>query len=118
MSEQKKAIDMTPEELEQWLSTLPCPEDDTPGYYFSDPDPYFKLEQKPRELRSDCWFDDEAHLHTKNLSAYWIPELTVTEEISGTVYTVTGSYEGNESFLRKLERISAKKFTEKMEGQE
>lgn len=54
----------------------------------------------------------------KNISAYWIPELTLTEEIDGTIYTVTGSYEGEESFLRKLERITAKKFTEKMEGQE
>ena len=31
MSEKKKAIDMTPEELDQWLSTLTCPEDDAPG---------------------------------------------------------------------------------------
>ena len=31
---------------------------------------------------------------------------------------IDGSYEGEESFLRKLERITAKKFTEKMEGQE
>ena len=54
----------------------------------------------------------------KNISAYWIPELTLTEEIGGTVYTVTGSYEGEESFVRKLERITAKKFAEKMEGQE
>lgn len=57
-------------------------------------------------------------IHVKNLSAYWIPELTVTEEIAGTVYTVTGSYEGTETFVRKLERITAKKLTEKMEGQE
>ncbi len=40
MNEQKKAIDMTPEELKQWLSSLPAPdEDDVPCYYFSDPDP-------------------------------------------------------------------------------
>ena len=51
----------------------------------------------------------------KNLSAYWIPQLTITEEISGTVYTVTGSFEGTENLLRKLERITAKKFREKAE---
>ena len=51
----------------------------------------------------------------KNLSAYWIPQLTITEEIAGTVYTVTGSFEGTESLTRKLERITAKKFTEKVE---
>ena len=118
MSEKKKAIDMTPEELDQWLASLPAPEDDTPGYHFSDPDPYFKMERKPRGQRPNCWFDEDGHLHAKNISAYWIPELTVTEEIGGTVYTVTGSYEGEESFIRKLERITAKKFTEKMEDHE
>lgn len=117
MSEPKKAIDMPPEELEQWLDTLEV-EDSIPGYYFSNPGPYFDLERKPRELRRNCWFDEDGNLHTKNISAYWIPELTVTEEISGTVYTVTGNYEGTESFLRKLERITAKKFTEKLEVQE
>ena len=55
------------------------------------------------------------HIQVKNLSAYWIPELTVAEVIAGTTYTVTGSYEGTESFLRKLERIAAKNFTEKPE---
>ena len=33
-----------------------------------------------------------------NLSACWIPKLTVTEEIGGTVYSVTGSCEGEQSF--------------------
>ena len=45
MSEQKKAIDMTPEELKQWLSALTVPEDDEiPCYYFSASDPYLKHE--------------------------------------------------------------------------
>ena len=60
-------------------------------------------------------FDEMGRIHVRNLSAYWIPELTVTEEIGGTVYTVTGSYEGTESFVRRLERITAKNFTETME---
>ena len=60
-------------------------------------------------------FDGNGNLTVKNLSAYWIPELTVREEIAGTVYTVTGSYEGTASFVRKLERITARKFTEKLE---
>ena len=61
-------------------------------------------------------FDESGRIHVRNLSAYWIPELTVTEEIGGTVYTVTGSYEGTESFVRRLERIAAKNFTETMEA--
>ena len=45
MSEQKKAIDMIPEELKQWLSSLTVPEDDEiPCCYFSASDPYLKHE--------------------------------------------------------------------------
>ena len=58
------------------------------------------------------------HIQVKNLSAYWIPELTAVEVIAGAVYTVTGSYEGTESFLSKLERIAAKKCAEKLEDSE
>lgn len=62
--------------------------------------------------------NENGHIHVKNLSAYWIPELTTVEVIAGTLYTVTGSYEGTESFLCKLERITAKKFAEKLEDSE
>ena len=62
--------------------------------------------------------DQNGHIHVKNLSAYWIPELTAVEVIAGTIYTVTGSYEGTEGFLRKLERITAKNFAEKLEDSE
>lgn len=37
------------------------------------------------------------------------------DEIGGTVYTVTESYEGTENFVRRLKRITAKNFTETME---
>lgn len=71
---------------------------------------------KPESYRrNNIRFDESGHIIVKNLSAYWIPELTVTEEIKGTVYTVTGSYEGETSFTRKLERIMAKKYAEEME---
>jgi hypothetical protein len=62
--------------------------------------------------------NDNGHIHVKNISAYWIPELTATEVIAGTIYTVTGSYEGTENFLRKLERITARNFAEKLEDSE
>ena len=60
-------------------------------------------------------FVEVGRIHVRNLSAYWIPELTVTDEIGGTVYSVTGSYEGTESFVRRLERIAAKNFAKTME---
>ena len=57
-------------------------------------------------------FDTDGNLRTNNLSAYWIPEFSVSEVIYGTTYIVTGSYEGTELISRKLERIMARKATE------
>ena len=116
MSEQKKAIDMAPDELKQWLSSLTAPEDDEiPCYYFSASDPYLKHEPlSENQPRRNIRFDENGNIVVKNISAYWIPELTVTEEISGTIYTVTGSYEGEDSFIRKLERITSRKFTNQL----
>ena len=116
MSKKKLAIDMTPEELEQWLDTLEI-EYPIPSYYFSKPDPYFKVSPSANEKPQNYWFGEDGHLHVKNISAYWIPELTLTKEIKGTIYTVSGSYEGTESFVRKLERMNAEKFAEMLEDQ-
>ena len=86
---------------------------DPEGYYFSEP------ESLPSERTERRFFGGEdGHIHVKNLSAFWIPELTVTEVIHGTTYVVTGSYEGTENFVRKLERITSRKFAEKMEDSE
>lgn len=62
--------------------------------------------------------DERGCIQVKNISAYWLPKLTITEIIAGTTYTVTGSYEGTGSFLQKLERIMAKNFTPKPEDTE
>ena len=47
MNKNKKAIDMTPEELNEWLASLPAPKDDIPCLPFSELDPYFKMEIRP-----------------------------------------------------------------------
>ena len=52
--------------------------------------------------------NESGHIVVKNLSAYWIPEIKVEREMHGTVYTVTGSYEGTELSDRKLTRILLK----------
>ena len=36
----------------------------------------------------------DGSLRVRNLSAYWLPELTLKRKLGGTVYSVTGSYEG------------------------
>ena len=52
--------------------------------------------------------DESGHTMVRNLSAYWIPEIRVEREIHGTVYTVTGSFDGNELLEKKLTRILLK----------
>ena len=49
----------------------------------------------------------ENHICVRNLSACWLPDLTLTKQIGGTVYEVSGSYEGTELLDRKLNRILA-----------
>ena len=52
--------------------------------------------------------DESGHIMVRNLSAWWIPEIKVEREIHGTVYTVTGSFDGNEILENKLTRILLK----------
>ena len=84
-------------------------------YYFSNPAPYLKSTPPPDHPRHNFWFGEDGHIHVKNISAFWLPEFTLQKEIGGTIYTVTGSYDGTETLDRKMERIMAEKFTEKME---
>lgn len=55
-----------------------------------------------------CYRNAEGHLCVRNLSAYWLPELTVQKKIGGTLYIVDGSYEGTETLDCKLRRIMAR----------
>ena len=79
-------------------------EEEIPEFYFSNPDPYYELPHDQRK-HSAAYFGEDGHLHVRNPSAYWLPELTVRKEIGNTVYVVTGSYDGTESLDKKLLRI-------------
>ena len=61
-----------------------------------------------REIR----IDNDGQIRVKNLSAYLIPEIKLEYETGGTVYTVSGSYEGSEVPGRKLERVLCKNMEE------
>ena len=88
-------------EIEEWEK---AGHNEPAEYYFSNPDPYLKPQPLPPDHpRRNCYFNEDGHLCAKNLSAFWVPGLTVTEVIHGTVYTVTGSYEGTESFCKPTE---------------
>ena len=68
--------------------------------------------------RHNFWFDETGHIRVKNPSAFWLPEFTLQREIGGTIYTITGSYDGTETLDRKMERILTEKFTENTEDDE
>ena len=88
------------------------PDEEIPAYYFSNPDPYFEREPLSANHENHEKRNDEAGtLHVQNFSAYDLPEVTLTKEIGGTVYSVTGSYDGIELLDRKLERIMEQNMT-------
>ena len=63
---------MTPEELNEWLVSLPAPKDDFPRLPFSDLDPYFKMEHTPREQVQTRLFNEDGHLTVRNYCATFI----------------------------------------------
>ena len=108
MSEQKKAIDMTPEELNEWLASLPAPKDDMPCLPFSEPDPYFKMEYTPREQEQTRLFNKDGHLTVRNYCAMTLPQITVTLRSGRTIYRFNGSYDGTRSLPAKVLEHMAK----------
>lgn len=105
-------IELTDEELKEIMEDedFDAAADDEaapiPEYYFTNPDPYFKIKPRPDDApKRDISFDDKGNIVVKNPSAFWLPEITITEEIGGTEFTITGSYEGTETLDRKLKRI-------------
>lgn len=104
------------EEISRWEDS---DHDEPTEYFFSNPDPYFKPEPLPPDRpKHNFWFDETGHIRVKNPSAFWLPEFTLQREIGGTIYTITGSYDGTETLDRKMERILTEKFTEKTEDDE
>ena len=102
MNKNKKAIDMTPEELNEWLASLPAPKDDLPRLPFSDLDPYFKMEHTPREQSEPRLFNKDGHLTVRNYCAAELPKITVTIRSGQTTYRFGGSYDGTRSLSGKL----------------
>lgn len=103
-------------EIEEWEQQE---HDEPEGYYFSNPDPYLKPAPLPSDHpRHNFWFDEDGYIRVKNPSAFWLPEFTLQKEIGGTIYSVTGSYDGTETLDKKMERIMGEKFTENMEDSE
>ena len=107
---EEDSVDCVDEEFDEasreWKDDEDTGDDVIPELYFCNPDPYAKREKRPDgSPRRNIRFDENGNIIVRNPSAYWIPELTVTEEIDGTIYTVSGTYEGSEGLDKKLARI-------------
>ena len=105
-------VDLDSDEAE-YLEMIDSWEDDEddgdgsiPELYFSRPDPYAEHAMRQDDQRSRSYrIDEQGRIVVRNLSAWWVPEMKIMEEIDGTLYTVTGSYEGTEMLDQKLSRI-------------
>ena len=107
---EEEIVDKYSDEDDEYEEMLMSYEEDDesiiPELYFCNPDPFLKPEPLPDDhYRPEIYFDDEGRIVVKNLDAYWLPEMKLVEEIDGTIYTVTGSYEGTEMLDQKLSRI-------------
>ena len=102
MSDKKLAIDMTPEELEQWLNSLETEDGSIPEFHFSNPDPYFKITSAAEPKHRSYWFEEDGRIAVRNYCAAELPKITVTIRSGRTTYRFNGSYDGTRSLTGKL----------------
>lgn len=108
-------FDVKHEDYKEWLNQIEQVSDANCSL-LSEPDPYTKCVRSPEiQKNADAKMDANGNIHAGNISAYWIPQITLQREIGGTVYTVTGYYEGKTDFLRKLERMIVDRMCRAME---
>ena len=103
-------IELSDEELKEILADNDFDDSEEYGeihsFVFSNPDPYAKVEPRPDDAsKRDFTFDEKGNIVVKNPSAFWLPKVEIVDEIGGTEYTVTGSYDGEETLDKKLKRI-------------
>lgn len=99
-------FELTDDEIDAEEDSVDGEENGIPEYYFSNPDPYAKVEPRPADAPThDFHFDEDGNIVVKNLSAFWLPDVKIVGEIGGTEFTVTGSYTGSEPLHKKLMRI-------------
>ena len=103
-------IELSDEELKEILADDDFDDSEEYGeihsFVFSNPNPYAKVEPRPDDApKRDFSFDEKGNIVVKNPSAFWLPKVEIVDEIGGTEYTVTGSYDGEETLDKKLKRI-------------
>ena len=103
-------IELTKEELNEIFADEDFESDDgceeVHSFVFSNPDPYAKVEPRADDApKREFTFDEKGNIVVKNPSAFWLPDVKIVEQVGGTEYTITGSYEGTETLDKKLKRI-------------
>ena len=103
-------IELSDKELKEILADNDFDDSEEYGeihsFVFSNPDPYAKVEPRPDNApKREFTFDEKGNIVVKNPSAFWLPRVEIVDEIGGTEYTVTGSYDGEETLDKKLKRI-------------
>jgi len=103
-------IELSDEELKEILADNDFDGSEKYGeihsFVFSNPDPYAKVKPRPDDApKREFTFDEKGNIVVKNPSAFWLPKVEIVDEIGGTEYTVTGSYDGEETLSSKLKRI-------------
>ena len=103
-------IELSDEELKEILADDDFDDSEEYGeihsFVFSNPDPDAKVEPRPDDApKREFTFDEKVNIVVKNPSAFWLPKVEIVDEIGGTEYTVTGSYDGEETLDKKLKRI-------------
>ncbi|MGN0547866.1 MAG: hypothetical protein ACI4I3_11090 [Acutalibacteraceae bacterium] len=87
--------------------------DEIEEYYFKNPDES-KLPSPPHKSHYSS-FDENGQMIVENISAFWLPEFEITEQIKSVTYIVDGTYDGDEPIHKKFERILAHDFNENTE---
>lgn len=103
-------IELTEDELKKILADADFEDEgeyeEIRSFVFTNADPYAKVEPRPDDApRRNFSFDEKGNIVVKNPSAFWLPQVTIVDEVGGTEYTVIGSYDGTESLDKKLKRI-------------
>ena len=103
-------IELSDEELKEILADDDFDDSEEYGeihsFVFSNPDPYAKVEPRPDDApKREFTFDEKGNIVVKNPSAFWLPKVEIVDETGATEYTVTGSYDGEETLDKKLKRI-------------
>lgn len=78
-------IELTDEELDEIFADDDFDNGEEDGeirsFYFSNPDPYAKVEPRPDDApKREFSFDEKGNIVVKNPSAFWLPDVKIVDE--------------------------------------